>query len=87
MQPITYATWKDIPSTWIYTEKDEVIKLHAQQAMVKQAKEEHGVNMSTYSLPSGHSPFLNMPARVADCIVEVIKENNLCDLRVHTASL
>ena len=71
MQPLTYASWKEIPCSWIYTEKDEIVLLKDQKMMVEEAKSKFGVDIETFTLPSSHSPFLSMPEKLVE-IVEII---------------
>ena len=68
--PISYAAYKDIPSTYILTEDDHAIPPEAQQMMVK-AAQESGAVVDLKTLPSGHSPFLSMADRVAALVLEI----------------
>jgi homoserine acetyltransferase len=74
--PITHATWKDVPCSWIYTELDEIIPVDIQKKCVLEAKQS-GTNIRTFSLQSGHSPFLSMPDKVVEIIQTVYSENDL----------
>lgn len=60
---LTYAAYKDIPTTYLYCAKDNAIPLFAQQKMVKDAQI-LGVDVDTLTLESSHSPFLSMPDEV-----------------------
>jgi len=41
--------------------------------MISDAKEKHDVEINIYPLPSGHSPFLNMPDRLTDVIQTIYR--------------
>ena len=65
-QPVTYTTWKDIPTSWIYTTLDQIVTYEVQQRMVQVGEEAFGIKIKTYILEAGHSPFLSMPDKLAD---------------------
>ena len=60
---ITYAGWKDVPSTYLVCEDDQVIP----PPMQVQIAESAGCKLEKCG--SGHMPMLSMPERV----VEVVK--------------
>lgn len=76
-QPVTQTTWKDVPLSWIYTELDEIVTYDVQKKMVKEAQESQGVTIKTYTLNSGHSPFLSMPEKLTAVVKEIYVENKL----------
>jgi hypothetical protein len=76
-QPVTHATWKDVSTSWIYTELDEVVTYDVQQRMIQVAEESHGARIKTYTLNAGHSPFLSMPDKLAIVVRDIYKENKL----------
>ena len=61
---VTYAGWRDVPSTYLFCEKDQAIPLGVQQAMVQGT----GMNFDTETLDASHSPFLSMPEKVAAAV-------------------
>lgn len=61
--PNSYEPWKDIPCTYIFTERDNAIPISAQKAMAGSMGD-----ISTVSLDASHSPFLSMPREVAQMI-------------------
>ncbi|KAK1252090.1 hypothetical protein MKX08_003277 [Trichoderma sp. CBMAI-0020] len=75
--PVTHATWKDVPCSWIYTELDEVIPVDIQKKFILEAQQDAGIHIRTFSLQSGHSPFLNMPDQLVEIIQTVYSENEL----------
>ncbi|KAM6479548.1 Alpha/beta hydrolase fold-1 [Trichoderma sp. SZMC 28011] len=75
--PLTHATWKDVPCSWIYTELDEIIPVDVQRKGVLEAETATGIPIRTFSLQSGHSPFLNMPDKLVEIVQTVYSENNL----------
>ena len=64
--PVTYAAWRDVPSTYLYCAKDNAIPPQVQKMLVEQIAE--GVNFRTETLASSHSPFLSMPDETAAAV-------------------
>lgn len=62
-EPLTAAAWREIPSTYIVTDRDRAAPPAGQASIAARA---------TYvrHLPSGHLPLLSMPSALADMIVE-----------------
>jgi pimeloyl-ACP methyl ester carboxylesterase len=60
-QPLTQASWRNIPSTYVICEKDSAIPPALQEKMARQA---HRVER----LDTSHSPFFSQPSRVADIL-------------------
>ncbi|WP_433455114.1 alpha/beta hydrolase [Streptomyces sp. CA-142005] len=60
-EPLTVATWKAVPSSYILCEQDQALPLAFQEAMAVRSKR-------SYRLPTSHSPFLSAPARLARLI-------------------
>lgn len=75
--PVTHATWKDVPCSWIYTELDQVIPVDIQKKFILEAQQDAGIHIRTFSLQSGHSPFLNMPDKVVEIMQTIYSENEL----------
>ncbi|KAK3617316.1 hypothetical protein LTR22_026779 [Elasticomyces elasticus] len=75
-QTTKYTAYVDIPSWYLFTEKDQVLPPPAQRGIV-QAAESQGVKLKTASLESSHSPFLSMPEETTDFIVQAAKESAL----------
>ena len=61
---VTYAAWRDVPSTYLLCEQDQAILIEWQKGMVEGAK----VNVTTETLDCSHSPFLSMPKKVAEAV-------------------
>lgn len=59
---ITYGAWKEIPSVYLFCEKDKVIPLEIQQGIAQMAGAE------TESCDAGHSVMLSQPERCVDVI-------------------
>ncbi|KAG8961041.1 hypothetical protein FRC05_006403 [Tulasnella sp. 425] len=55
----TYAAWRHVLTTYLYTEKDVALPIRYQKMMVKGS----GVNIATEIFDSGHSVFLAIPER------------------------
>jgi pimeloyl-ACP methyl ester carboxylesterase len=60
-EPLTTTAWRTVPATYILTERDAALAPEFQEAMSVRAER-------TYRLASGHSPFLSMPAELAELI-------------------
>ncbi|KAK4888852.1 hypothetical protein LTR27_012313 [Elasticomyces elasticus] len=71
-QATKYAAFVDIPSWYLFCEKDQILPPPAQRGIV-QAAEAEGAKFKTASLESSHSPFLSMPEETADFIVQAAK--------------
>jgi hypothetical protein len=70
---ITYAGWRDIPSTYLYCLQDQAIPIEAQRGMVA----ESGVQFRTETFDASHSPFLSMPDKVAAAVRKAVGETAL----------
>ncbi|MER7944414.1 alpha/beta hydrolase [Streptomyces sp. NPDC094458] len=62
-EPLTAVAWKTVPSSYIVCEQDEILPPAFQEAMSARSER-------SYRLPSGHSPFLSMPAELAELITD-----------------
>ena len=60
-QPIRAASWQTTPSTYVTCTEDRAISIELQRLMAARCG-------SVVELPTGHSPFLSMPAAVADVL-------------------
>lgn len=65
---LTRVAYVDIPSYYIFCEKDAALPIEFQKGMVTKAQEVYAVEFKSKGLPSGHSPFLNMPEETARII-------------------
>ncbi|MER7948693.1 alpha/beta fold hydrolase [Streptomyces sp. NPDC096079] len=57
-EPVTTAGWRTVPSAYVVCEQDRALEPSRQHALAVRAGTVH-------RLPSGHSPFLSMPRRLA----------------------
>lgn len=62
--PLSYAAYRDVPSTYLICEQDAAIPLPGQQAMVAFG----GENLTRVVCSAGHSPMLSMPETVVNLI-------------------
>ena len=62
--PLTYAAWKDIPSTYLVCENDNAIPLAAQEGMISQP----GAKFVVERCKASHSPFVSMPDFTAEVV-------------------
>ncbi|KAL1867740.1 hypothetical protein VTK73DRAFT_4025 [Phialemonium thermophilum] len=67
-QPLTYAAWKDVPTSVILTEYDKIVTADHQRRRIQHAKEKHGVDLQVVPLASSHSPFLSMPDKLTEAV-------------------
>jgi pimeloyl-ACP methyl ester carboxylesterase len=67
IEAITHATWKDIPSTYILCTQDQAIPIKRQEYMVQKVQDA-GVKVRVERWECAHSPFLSMPAKVAESV-------------------
>jgi hypothetical protein len=62
--PLTYCAYKHHPVSYIFCEADQAVALEVQRAVAGWA----GVEMTTATLPSSHSPFLSMPEKLLEAV-------------------
>jgi pimeloyl-ACP methyl ester carboxylesterase len=65
---ITPAAFGSVSKYYVFTGKDQAISLELQKQMVKAA----GIT-KTYTVDTGHSPFLSMPEKVSEIFIEISK--------------
>ncbi|KAL4897645.1 Alpha/beta hydrolase fold-1 [Aspergillus ambiguus] len=63
---VSYEPWHRIPSAYIVCEEDQALPLAIQEMMAARIG-----GRWTYRLKSSHSPFLSMPDKLADVMVEL----------------
>lgn len=68
--PVEHEAWRDIPLAYIYCELDAALPIFHQKHMVERV-EKQGKTVLTFSLKSGHSPFLSMPDEVVKAVQQV----------------
>lgn len=61
---LTYAAWRHVPTTYLYTENDSALPLLYQKMMV----EGSGAEVKTETFNAGHSVFLALPEKVAESV-------------------
>lgn len=76
---VTHLPWQNnIPCAYIYCDDDQALVLAAQEQMVSFMQGSlQGMPtpfVLTAHLPSSHSPFLSMPEKTAECIVDLVGE-------------
>lgn len=70
---VSWAAWKDIPSTYIYCEKDMAIPVVAQRGMVAKAKELGSKGWTEVSIDTDHTPFVGRPEETANAIKQSLE--------------
>lgn len=64
--------WGSIPRTYIICTEDQAIRLNMQRKFIEDADAAFPANKTdVVELPSAHSPFLNMPERLADYLAGI----------------
>ena len=69
---ITYPAWKDIPTTYLMAQKDEVLFPNWQERQI-QAVKDAGVSLTVETFDCSHSPFLSRPEEMVAAIGRAIK--------------
>lgn len=68
----TYTGWRDVPTWYIGTTQDRGLPVFAQRLEVSCARA-MGATVFHVELPSSHSPFLSMPEKVQEILLETIE--------------
>lgn len=63
--------YEEVDCIYVYCEDDRALRLPAQKRTVGRLRES-GVKMKEVLLPSGHFPFLSMPDKLLDAILEAV---------------
>ncbi|KAJ8114996.1 hypothetical protein OPT61_g3256 [Boeremia exigua] len=71
--PLTGASWKTIPSSYLLCEQDNAIPAAFQEIMANAAREK-GAHVDIVRLDCGHSPFLSKPKETLSWIMGVAGE-------------
>ena len=64
LTPLSQEAYKNIPTTYLFTEMDEALPYEAQQMMVTHA----GINITTEKCDGDHSPYLSRQNEVVAAI-------------------
>lgn len=71
--PTLGASWKTIPSSYLFCGQDLAIPVQLQEMMVNGAKDK-GARVDVSRLETGHSPYLTMPKETVEWIRGVAGE-------------
>jgi hypothetical protein len=71
---LTYAGYKDVPVSYLFTEKDQTVTPEMQQVCIDNIEQATGNKVDVRRLDSGHFPFLSRPNEVAQIIRKVAGE-------------
>lgn len=66
---VTYEPWQDVPCAYIICEEDRALPPPFQELFASK----FGGPQNIFRLPSSHSPFLSMPDRLVDVLLQVLK--------------
>ena len=69
---LTYAGYKEVPVSWLFTEKDSVVLPRIQQASISIIEDASGHNVDVTRIPFGHMPHIDAPELVVDWMVHLI---------------
>ncbi|POS73668.1 hypothetical protein DHEL01_v207942 [Diaporthe helianthi] len=70
-QPLEEEAWREIPSAYIHTTKDEAVPLVVQHSMVE-ALEKAGRKVQTFTLDTAHCPHFTATDSVVDAINSIV---------------
>ncbi|KAL9619434.1 MAG: hypothetical protein Q9160_005945 [Pyrenula sp. 1 TL-2023] len=68
---VTYAAWRDIPTTHLKTKDDQVMFPGWQDRQIK-AVRDAGIEVTVEELESSHSPFVSMPGKMVGAVERAI---------------
>lgn len=71
MSKLSYAAYRDIPTIYIFCNKDNAIPIAVQEAWVEGAKN-LGAPIQTVRLDASHSPFCSMPDEIAEACLKSV---------------
>ena len=72
--PLTYAAYKNIPSSYILCELDEIIPPSKQDQYVNNIALATGTVVDVHRLKTNHVPNLTAPQEVAKVILEIVNK-------------
>ncbi|KAL8668534.1 MAG: hypothetical protein Q9168_006838 [Polycauliona sp. 1 TL-2023] len=70
-QEATQCAWREIPTSYIYTNQDMTVPLEYQKSMVDRLKAE-GRDVQTFELDTGHCPNLTKTRELVEIIEEIV---------------
>jgi hypothetical protein len=68
--PVNHEAWREIPVTYLVSEKDEALPAAVQRMMIGRLEAE-GIEVTQESCDASHSPFLSMPDKLAEITLRV----------------
>jgi hypothetical protein len=71
---LTYPTYKDIPSAYLFIKEDKVIPPEMQRSMIDAANGLRDTPITEYPITSGHVPFISTPGTVVEVVRKVAGE-------------
>ncbi|KAH8698761.1 Alpha/beta hydrolase fold-1 [Talaromyces proteolyticus] len=74
-EPLTYAGYMDIPSTFIFCEQDQILPLDFQRRRVQTIERCSGHSLATLSLVAGHCPNVSRPIDLAKTIQKALVDS------------
>jgi pimeloyl-ACP methyl ester carboxylesterase len=69
--PLSYVAYKDMPSSYILTERDGIIPPAVQEMYIDNIKTLTGKPVDVHKLDTNHAPNLTAPEDLAKVIVEI----------------
>ncbi|KAF2674580.1 alpha/beta-hydrolase [Microthyrium microscopicum] len=72
---LAYAGYKDVPVSWLYMEKDQVVKPASQDLCIKNIEKASGKSVDVHKLDGGHFPFQSRVDETTRIIRVVAGEN------------
>lgn len=66
-EPVDRAAWKTVPSSYVFCDDDQSLPPSYQEPFARRTG-------ATYHLPSGHTPLLSMPDKLADLLAQIAQD-------------
>ena len=70
--PVTYTAFKDIPSSYIFCEQDQIVPPALQEQYIENIKIVSGRPVDLHKLDSNHVPNLTSPETLAELILKIV---------------
>ena len=73
--PLTYEGYSQVPVSWLFCEKDQVIPPKAQEAAIELIEKTSGNKVDVTRINAGHCPSILAGQEVVDWIVGLVGKN------------
>jgi hypothetical protein len=69
---LTYAGYKNIPSSWIFCEQDIILPPEFQRSCIERIERESGRQVRVYSLAADHCPNASAPQKLVEALDDAV---------------